>query len=51
VHTLILLDDQSRFVMGHGTDDAERANLVIEHGPLREAVDQAVRQRCGDPYR
>ena len=30
VHTLILLDDHSRFVVGHGTDDAERADLVIE---------------------
>lgn len=27
---LILLDDYSRFVVGHGTDDAERANLVID---------------------
>ena len=37
VHTLILLDDQSRFVVGHGTDDAERADLVIE------TFDRAVR--------
>jgi len=29
VHTLILLDDHSRFVVGHNTDDAERADLVI----------------------
>lgn len=28
--TLILLDDFSRFVVGHGVDDAERAGLVIE---------------------
>ncbi len=28
--SLILLDDHSRFVVGHGTDDAERADLVIE---------------------
>lgn len=28
--TLILLDDCSRYVVGHGVDDAERANLVIE---------------------
>lgn len=28
--TLILLDDCSRFVVGHGVDDAERADLVIE---------------------
>lgn len=27
---LILLDDFSRFVVGHGTDDAERADLVID---------------------
>jgi len=30
VNTLILIDDHSRFVVGHGTDDAERADLVIE---------------------
>jgi len=30
INTLILLDDYSRFVVGHGTDDAERADLVIE---------------------
>jgi len=28
--TLILIDDHSRFVVGHGVDDAERAALVIE---------------------
>jgi putative transposase len=28
--TLILLDDFSRFVVGHGVSDAERADLVIE---------------------
>lgn len=27
---LILIDDYSRFVVGHGTDDAERADLVID---------------------
>lgn len=27
---LILIDDYSRFVVGHGTDDAERAQLVID---------------------
>jgi len=27
---LILIDDYSRFVVGHGTDDAERATLVID---------------------
>ena len=28
--TLILIDDHSRFVVGHGVDDAERADLVIQ---------------------
>ncbi len=42
VHTLILLDDHSRFVVGHGTDDAERADLAIE------TFEQAVR-RHGKP--
>jgi putative transposase len=28
--TLILIDDCSRFVTGHGVDDAERADLVIQ---------------------
>jgi transposase-like protein len=28
--TLILIDDHSRYVVGHGVDDAERANLVVE---------------------
>ena len=36
VHTLILLDDHSRYVVGHGTDDAERADLVID--TFEEAV-------------
>lgn len=34
--TLILLDDQSRFVVGHGVADAERADLVID--TFEEAV-------------
>ena len=34
--TLILIDDYSRFVVGHGVDEAERAALVIE--TFREAV-------------
>ena len=34
--TLILIDDYSRYVVGHGVDDAERANLVIE--TFEEAV-------------
>jgi len=28
--TLILIDDHSRFVVGHGVDDAERADMVID---------------------
>ncbi len=34
--TLILIDDHSRFVVGHGVDDAERADMVIE--TFRQAV-------------
>ena len=34
--TLILLDDHSRFVPGHGVDDAERADMVIR--TFEEAV-------------
>ena len=34
--SLIILDDHSRFVVGHGTDDAERADLVI--GTFEKAV-------------
>ncbi len=40
--TLILIDDCSRFVVGHGVDDAERADLVVE------TFEQAVR-RHGRP--
>lgn len=39
---LILIDDHSRYVTGHGTDDAERADLVIK--TFEEAV-----QRHGRP--
>jgi transposase InsO family protein len=35
-HSLILLDDCSRYVVGHGVDDAERADLVI--ATFEEAV-------------
>lgn len=28
--TLILIDDHARFVVGHGVDDAERADMVIQ---------------------
>lgn len=35
-HSLILLDDCSRYVVGHGVDDAERADLVIS--TFEEAV-------------
>ena len=34
--TLILIDDHSRYVTGHGVDDAERADMVIE--TFEEAV-------------
>ena len=36
--TLILIDDFSRFVVGHGVDDAERADLVIQ--TFEEAVER-----------
>jgi len=42
--TLILIDDCSRFVVGHGVDDAERADMVIE------TFEQAV-ARHGRPER
>ena len=42
--TLILLDDCSRFVVGHGVDDAERAQIVID------TFEEAVR-RHGKPER
>jgi transposase InsO family protein len=34
--TLILIDDYSRYVVGHGVDEAERADLVIN--TFEEAV-------------
>ena len=40
--SLILIDDHSRFVVGHGVDDAERATMVID------TFEQAVR-RHGKP--
>jgi len=43
-HTLILLDDHSRYVVGHGVDEAERASLV--QSTFEEAV-----QRHGRPER
>jgi transposase InsO family protein len=42
--TLILLDDCTRFVTGHGVDDAERADMVIR--TFEEAV-----ERHGKPER
>lgn len=42
--TLIFIDDFSRFVVGHGVDDAERANLVVK--TFEEAV-----ERYGRPER
>jgi transposase InsO family protein len=44
VHTLILMDDFSRFVVGHGTDDAERADLVI--ATLEQAVQRHGKPEC-----
>jgi len=37
-YTLILLDDHSRFVTGHGVDDAERSDMVLE--TFERAVEQ-----------
>lgn len=34
--TLILIDDHSRYVVGHGVDDAERADMVI--GTFTDAI-------------
>lgn len=42
--TLILIDDCSRYVVGHGVDDAERAQMVID------TFEEAVR-RHGKPER
>ena len=36
--TLILIDDHSRYVVGHGVDDAERADMVID--TFMEAVNR-----------
>lgn len=36
--TLILIDDHSRFVVGHGVDDAERADMVLQ--TFTEAVER-----------
>jgi transposase InsO family protein len=36
--TLIFIDDHSRFVVGHGVDDAERADLVLQ--AFTEAVER-----------
>ena len=36
--TLILIDDCSRYVVGHGVDDAERADMVV--GTFEEATDK-----------
>jgi putative transposase len=42
--TLILIDDHSRYVVGHGVDEAERADMVLE------TFEEAVR-RHGKPER
>ncbi len=43
--TLILIDDHSRFVVGHGVDDAERADMVID--AFSEAVERHGRPEAG----
>jgi putative transposase len=43
--TLILIDDYSRFVVGHGVDDAERADMVID--AFSEAVERHGRPEAG----
>ncbi|MEJ2239549.1 MAG: DDE-type integrase/transposase/recombinase, partial [Gemmatimonadales bacterium] len=44
VHTLILIDDHSRFVVGHGTDDAERSDFVI--ATFEQAVERHGKPEC-----
>lgn len=42
--TLILIDDHSRFVVGHGVDDAERADMVTS--TFEDAVKRHGRPEC-----
>lgn len=51
--TLILIDDHSRFVVGHGVDDAERAMMVIdtfEQAVLRHGKPEAVMHDRGAAF-
>ncbi len=51
--TLILIDDHSRFVVGHGVDDAERAAMVIEtfeQAVLRHGKPEAVMHDRGSAF-
>jgi len=51
--TLILLDDHSRFVVGHGVDDAERADLVVstfEEAVARHGKPEAVMHDKGAAF-
>ena len=42
--TLILIDDCSRYIVGHGVDDAERADMVIQ--TFEEATEKHGRPEC-----
>jgi transposase InsO family protein len=46
--TLILIDDHSRYVVGHGVDDAERADMVIS--TFEEAVRRHGRPEMGGAF-
>jgi putative transposase len=51
--TLILIDDRSRFVVGHGVDDAERADLVLstfEAAVARHGRPEAVMHDKGSAF-
>jgi len=51
--TLILIDDYSRYVLGHGVDDAERANMVIatfEEAVRRHGKPEAVMHDKGSAF-
>ena len=51
--TLILIDDYSRFVVGHGVDDAERAAMVIntfEEAVRRHGKPEAVMHDKGSAF-
>ena len=51
--TLILIDDHSRFVVGHGVDDAERADMVVstfEDAVARHGRPEAVMHDKGSAF-